>query len=243
MRARAFKHDRIWGLVLIAFAPAQLLYLYFDVILLAPPDPDAPISEFRALASDHAALIRWHALIPPINFLVLLLPASVALARRLRQAAPGSFWPEMVVPGSLLLSMTAVIGLQLFAVLGLVPVHELSDSAIRSAIMINAFLIWVVGSFAAALLAGSVSLALLHADPRPRMLVAFGLTAAGCGLAGQVWLVDGDFHGPLFGLNLLGRGLFLAWVVWAGIWLVRSPVSDERERASPGLTSLGRAVS
>jgi hypothetical protein len=243
MRAWAFNHDRIWGLVLIAFAPAQLLYLYFDVVLLAPPDPDAPIAEFRTLASDHAALIRWHALLPPFNFLVLLLPASVALARRLRQTAPESYWPEMVVPGSLLLSMTAVIGLQLFAVLGLVPVHELSDSAIRSAIMTNAFLIWVAGSFAAALLAGSVSLALLHADPRPRSLAAFGLTVAGCGLAGQAWLVDGDFHGPLFGLNLLGRGLFLAWVAWVGIWLYRSPAGDESDRGSPRLKRLGRVVS
>lgn len=215
--------DRVWGVLLVAFVAVQLIYLFFDIIVLSPPAPDAAIDEFRQVARDHAALIRWHALIPLFNLVFLLLPASVMLGRRLkRMAGDASPWPDLVLPASVLLVAAALPGLLLFAVLGLVPVNELSDSLIRGAVMENALTIWGIGGAATAAYMGAVSLALLEADAGPKGLARFGLGAAVLALVGEFWLINGNFNGPLFNLTIAGRGLFLLWLVLAGVWWYRA---------------------
>jgi hypothetical protein len=231
MRPQVRDHDRRWGFALIAFVPLQVLYLGLG-FSMGPPALDAPADKYRMLVADHATLMRWHALIPLVTFVGLLVPASYALRRRLQDlSADRSEWPDLVVAGSLLATATVFVGLLVFAVLGLVPVDELSDALIRSTIMVNAFTVWVAGSFAIALLAASASMAMLRARPSSPKLAWFGLVAAGLSLLSQLWFATGDLDGPLFGLNMLARAMFLAWVAATGVWLLRAGRADLADTA------------
>jgi hypothetical protein len=242
MQTQSRDHDRRWGLALIAFLPLQLVFFGIDVAI-TPSALDAPAEEFRTQALEHAAMMRWAALITLVGFVGLLVPASYALRRRLRELSPHrSVWPDLLVAGSLLLTMTVLVATTTFAVLGLVPADELSDSVIYSAAMTQLFAGFVAGSFAIALLTASASMAMLQARPAAPRLAWFGLATAGLSLISQLWFVTGDLHGPLYELNGPARAIFLVWVATAGVWLSRAVPADGAEAAPAAEAGLGAAT-
>lgn len=96
------RRNRLWGAALVAFVVAQVVYLYFGLVAMTAPSYGAPMAEWRAMIIQNHDVIRWHILISLFNVFVLLLPASVALKRRLQQSVPDSVWPDLVVPGAIL---------------------------------------------------------------------------------------------------------------------------------------------
>lgn len=224
------RRNRLWGGVLVAFVVAQLAYLYFDLVAMRAPAYGAPVAEFRAMIVANHDMIRWHILIPLFNMFVLLIPASVALKRRLQESAPGSVWPDLVVPGAVLATVTVVLAEMILAVFGLVP-ETLSDSVLSTLIMANAYAVFVAANLAGALFVGSASLAMLASRSSSRWLGRAGVLTAVSGLIGALWLANGDANGPLFGLTIVSRGLLLLWVAAAGVWLYRSPATDEADAA------------
>ena len=215
--------NRAWGAALVVFVIVQFIYLYFDVVVMTAPALDAPMSEWRAMISVNQDRIRWHILIPLFNFFGLLLPASVALSRQLRRAAPnGSIWPDLVVPGAVLVTVTVVLGEMTLGIFGLVPIEQLSDSVVRTVLMANTYTIFVAGNLAGALLSGAASLAMLQSHPSPRWLGWLGIITACLGVIGALWLINGNTEGLVFGLGILSRGFLLLWVMTTGFWLYRT---------------------
>ena len=129
-----------------------------------------------------------------------------------------------MMAGVLLMMVAGIFGVMSVAVLGLVPATELSDSVLRTLVMINTYSVWVVGNFAGALFLTAASIAMLQSERPPRWLARWGLVAAGLALIGALWLINGDFEGPLFGVSILSRAMMLVWIVAAGLWLRRSAI-------------------
>lgn len=232
MRSRTRDHDRRWGLALIAFLPVQLVFFGLDVAI-TPSSLGAPAAEFRTEALHHATMMRWAAVIALVGFVGLLVPASYALRRRLHElSVDRSVWPDLVVAGSVLLTITAVLAATTFAVLGLVPADALSDAVIYGAVMTQLFTGLVVASFAIALLTASASMAMRRARPAAPRLAWFGLVTAGLSLVSQLWFLTGDLDSPLYDLNGPARAVFLVWVAAAGVWLSRT-VPTGRAEATP----------
>jgi hypothetical protein len=233
--------DRRTGAALILFVAVQLAYLFLNAGLDASaPSPDAPIAEWRALLRERsiAAILRWDSLIPAINFVLLLVPGSVGLRRRLmRSTSSGSLWPDLAVAGALLVTTTVFIASVTYAVLGLVPADELSDAVLRATVIANGYAIFGLGSLAVALFLGAASAAILQAERSPRWLAWWGMATGAVSIAGTLWFISADFDGPLFWLNVVGRASFLAWVTATGLWLFRATPA-----ASP-TTSATRAAS
>lgn len=230
------RNHRLWGGALVAFVIAQLAYLYFDLVAMRQPPYGAPLADFRATIVRNQDLMRWHILIPLFNAFMLLLPASVALKQRLQQRAPKSVWPELVVPGAVLVTVTIVLAEMILAVFGLAP-DALSDSVLGALLMANAYAIFVAGNLAGALFVGPASLAMVGSQSPVRWLGWAGIVTAGLGLIGALWLVNGDATGPLFGLTVLSRALFLLWVAVAGVWLYRSPATDRSDMTPTRLSA------
>jgi hypothetical protein len=218
--------DRRSGAVLIVFVAVQLAYLSLNAGFDASaPALDAPIGEWRALLRGRstAVMLRWDSLIVMVNFVLLFVPGSVGFRRRLkRSTSNGSLWPDLIVAAALLVTTTVVIASVTYAVLGLIPLDELSDSVLRATIIGNAYTIFGIGSVAVALYLGAASLAILQSERSPRWLAWWGIATGAVSLAGTLWSISADFDGPLFGLNVAGRGSFLAWVTAAGLWLLRA---------------------
>ena len=221
------RQDRRSGAALILFVAVQLAYLLFNAGLDASaPALDAPVAEWRALLRERsiALILRWDSLIPVANFVMLLVPGSLGLRRRLvRGPSKGTLWPDLAVAGTMLVTTTVFITSVTYAVLGLVPPDELSDAVLRATVIANAYAIFGIGSLAVALFLGAASAAILQLERSPRWLAWWGIVTSAVSIAGTVWLVSADFDGPLFGLNVVGRGSFLAWVTATGLWLLLAP--------------------
>lgn len=231
---RELRSNRLWGGALVAFTVVQLVYLYFDLVAMTAPAYGAPMAEFRSMIVANHDMIRWHILLPLFNVFVLLVPASVALKRRLQQGAPDSVWPDLIVPGAVLATVTVVLAEMILAVFGLVP-ESLSDSVLSVLLMANAYTIFVASNLAGALFVGPASLAMLASRASSRWLGWAGVVTAGTGMIGALWLVGGDTGGPLFGLTVVSRGLLLLWIAAAGVWLYREPAEERAvaEAAAP----------
>jgi succinate dehydrogenase hydrophobic anchor subunit len=240
MAERVRHEDRTSGAALVLFVVVQLAYLLAPTGVASAPAPDASIADWRALLHEDsvAAALRWDGLIPAINFIALLVPGSVGLRLRLiRSTSSRNVWPDLVVAGVLLVTMTVFIASATYAVLGLVPVDELSDSVLRATVMANWYALFGIGSMAVALFLGAASVAILRSGRSPRWLAWWGIATVATSIAGTIWVVSTDFDGPLLALNIFGRASFLAWVMAAGLWLLRAtPV------AAPA-TSATRAAS
>ena len=90
--------------------------------------------------------------------------------------------------------------------------------------MVHVFAVFGAGNIALAAFLGATSMALLRAERGAGWLAGWGLLNAALTAAGTAWLVSGDSEGPLTMLSAVSRVSFLAWVVAAGIWLMRGKV-------------------
>lgn len=227
------KGDRRWGLILIGFVVVQVVFLYLDVVVLSPPSPDAPIGEFHAMIADHADLLAWHPLVTLFAFFGLFVPGVVGLRNRLnRSSYARSGAPDVALAGGLLIVVSLVVAEMALVVLGLVPPGEISDSMLRTMVMINTYAVWVAGAFALALFVGAAAVAMLRAARPSRWLGWTGVATSGVSAVGAMWLVGADFDGPLFSLGMLGRAMFLAWIAATGVWLMRTTLGERDSNGS-----------
>lgn len=240
MADRVLEQDRRSGTALVGFVALQVAYLVLNVGVMSEPVADGPIGEWRALVQEHAGLIRWHLMMALTAFVFLFLPGALGLRRRLRRSAPaGSLWPDLVLAGALLVMISVFVSTVLYAVLGIVPAAELSDSVLRAVVLANFYAIFGSGSFAVACFLGAASAAMLESDGGPRWLGWWGMATAAASLVGVLSLTSLSFDGVLFGLASLARLSFLAWVVATGLWMRakgRRPASQPASQVEPALT-------
>lgn len=189
--------------------------------MLSPPAPDAPIGEFRELVRDHGDIVRWHGLLAFASFFGLFLPGVIGLRHRLGRAQQGQANPHihLMMLGAITVTMSVTLTLLTTGVLGLAPEPELSDSVLRMLVMTNTWAWLTFGSVATALFLVGASLAMRDVDPTPIWLVRFGLTAGVLSGIGMLWMITGDVDGPLTGLVMITRAMFLIWTAATGLWL------------------------
>jgi hypothetical protein len=136
-------------------------------------------------------------------------------------------WADLAVAGALFIVVTLILTEMTLVVMALVPPDDLSDSVLRTMVIINTYFIWGAGAFAVALFVGATSMAIRQARPASRWLGWSGLANAAASVVGVAWLIDGSADGPLFALEMLSRMMFLVWVVAAGVWLYRTAEPDD----------------
>ncbi len=223
--------DRWSGLLLVTFVIVQIVYLVFNAGVSSAPSPDAPLVAWRRVIQDHSGILRASSIVPPVNFVCLLVPGAFALRRRLlRAAGGGGVLPDLSVAGVLLITVTVFIGAITYAVLGLVPTRQLSDSVLRVILIANTFDIFGVGQFAVALFVGAVSAALLVPESPAGWLGWWGAVTAALSIAGALWAFSASFNGPFFTAGLVARVSFLAWILATGIWMLRTAVGERLGR-------------
>jgi hypothetical protein len=228
------RQDRRSGALLVSFVALQIVYLVIDIGVVAPPSPDAPTADLRAMLIDHGNVLRWHALLALASFFGLFLPGVAGLRRRLaRDAERAPLGADLVAVGAVAVTVSVSLTLLTVGVLGLIPQPELSDSVLRTLAVANEWSAFALGGAVTALFVAAASLALLHTDMPPQWLARFGLATAGLSAAGTLWLTTGDFHGPLYGIEVLSRAIWLLWMAAASLWLIRAPAPTTTATGSP----------
>lgn len=219
MLTQTSARDRSGGALLVGFVALQVVYLFVDLVVIAPPAPDAPIVDLRATVAEHADTLRWYPSLTLASFCALFVPGVVLLRQRFADATLGR---NLLVPAAVLIVVTVFLTVTTLGVLGLVPTAELPDSLLRALVHTNSYTAWVVGSFASALFLVAGSMAMRADDRWPSWLVRLGFATATLALMGSLWVVGGDTGGALFAVGAVARAMWLMWVAATGAWLLRS---------------------
>lgn len=217
------EQDRRSGIALMSFVTVQIVYLVIQLVVMSPPAlAFDKLGELKTFIAENAGILRGHTLLSLVAFVFLFVPGALGFRRRLARSAPeNGLLSDVVGVGIVLILISVFIGATSYAVMG-APGGDLSDSVLQAYLMDNNYAIFVPGSFAIALFVGSSSLVMLRVGGGPRWLSWWGLATAAVSLVGALWIISADLEGALYGISLLARASFLAWIVATGVWLVRS---------------------
>lgn len=228
--------DRKGGAALVLFVATQVTYLIVQMAVMSPPGLSFhEVGELAAFVRRSAVPLRSHTLIALAAFVFFFVPGAIGLRRRLERTSPeGSPWPDLVGAATLLVMIAVFMGSVSYAVLA-VPGDPLSSSVLRATLMDNSYSILVVGNFPVALFIGAASLAVMRSQRPSRWLGWWGLATAAASLVAALWIVSADLDGSLYGLGLLARASFLAWLLATGVWMIRSrpAATDQPARQTP----------